>query len=118
MVLRFWPRHLVDNGLVGTTDDAIVGQEGRRQYIAGIPRQNLLHLKGGRVSPSAWMSFQKVGAEWPPALATRAMVLATLCLEKGWLLNENLVQTADLEKLGEQIIKCEICRLTATGRPV
>ena len=47
MVLRFWPRHLVDNGLVGTTDDAIVGQEGRRQYIAGIPRQNLMHLKGG-----------------------------------------------------------------------
>ena len=88
MVLRFWPRHLVDNGLVGTTDDAIVGQEGRRQYIAGVPRQNLLHLKGGRVSPSAWMSFQKVGAEWSSSIATRAMVLATLCLEKGWVLTE------------------------------
>ena len=88
MVLRFWPRHLVENGLVGLTDDAIVGQEGRRQYIAGIPRQNLLNLKGGKVSPSAWMSFQKVGAEWSPSLATRAMVLATLCLEKGWLLTE------------------------------
>ena len=88
MVLKFWPRHLVDNGLVGVTDDAIVGQEGRRQYIAGIPSQNLLNLKGGKVSPSSWMSFQKVGAEWSPSLATRAMVLATLCLEKGWLLTE------------------------------
>ena len=51
MVLRFGPRHLVENGLVGVTDDAIVGQEGRRQYIAGIPRQNLLNLNGGESEP-------------------------------------------------------------------
>ena len=88
MVLRFWPRHLVDSGLEGLTDDAIVGQEGRRQYIAGIPHQNLMNMKGGKVSPSSWMSFQKVGAEWSASFATRAMVLATLCLEKGLLVAE------------------------------
>ena len=40
------------------------------------------------MGPAAWMSFQKVGAEWSASLASRAMVLATLCLEKGWLLIE------------------------------
>ena len=55
MVLRFWPRHLVDSELVGLTDDAIVGQEGRRQYVAGIPSHNVMNLNGrrGEVGPSS-----------------------------------------------------------------
>ena len=35
--LKLWPQHLVDNELVGITDDAIVGQAGR---------QNVMNLMG------------------------------------------------------------------------
>jgi hypothetical protein len=88
LVLKFWPRHLVDVGLQDATSDDVVGEAGRRAYVAAIPEQNLMNLKGVKVSPSAWMSFQKAGASWNSSLATRALVLSSLCLEKGWIVTE------------------------------
>ena len=53
MVLKFWPRLLIDNGLESETDDAIVGEEGRRAYVIGIPGLNIMNLEGVKVSPLA-----------------------------------------------------------------
>ena len=47
-----------------------------------------MNQKGVKVSPSSWMSFHKAGALWSHVLATRALVLSSLCLDKGWLVTE------------------------------
>jgi hypothetical protein len=88
MVLKFWRRRLVDTGKQNESADDIVGSAARSQWIAGIPEQNHMNLKGTKVAPSTWMSFQKAGAEWSPVLATRALVLSSLCLDMGWVLTD------------------------------
>ena len=46
MVLKFWPRLLIDNGLESETDDAIVGEEGRWEYVQWGPEPQ--HHEPGR----------------------------------------------------------------------
>ena len=88
LVLRLWPQYLVDRGLQHATEDAVVGAAGRAAWIEDIGRTSCMNLKGVKVSPSKWMSFQQAGEMWSPVLATRALVLASLCIDKGWLVTE------------------------------
>ena len=41
-----------------------------------------------KVRPAQWMSFTRVELIWDPLLATKALVLSALCLEKGLILTE------------------------------
>lgn len=89
LVLKLWPRHLVDCGdKPDDDDDAVTGESARQRYLSSIPEQCHMNLKGVKVKPSQWMSFQYAGQLWEPHLATRAMVLAMVCLNKGWLTTE------------------------------
>ena len=51
-------------------------------------RLGLLHLKGVKVAPSKWMTLHKAGDKWDSTLSSRALVLACLCMSKGWILTE------------------------------
>ena len=85
LVMRFWQRRLVDTGKQNETRDEVVGSKARQQWLKEIPNENHMQLKGTKVAPSQWMSFQKAWDMWDPVLSTRGLVLATLCQDKGWI---------------------------------
>ena len=85
LVMRFWKRHLVDTGQHFETADEIVGETARRKWLNDIPNCSVTQLKLVKVQPSKWMSTQQAGAIWDPLLATRALVMASACMDKGYI---------------------------------
>ena len=47
-----------------------------------------MQVKGIKVSPSLWMSFQGAWHAWLPAVGSKALVMSSLCFDKGWILTE------------------------------
>ena len=47
-----------------------------------------MSLREVNAAPSKWFSFQGAGEMWGKVLATRALVLANLCMDKGWIVTE------------------------------
>ena len=89
MLLEFWPRIQKERkakGLFGGSSSD--GELERKQYLSLLPEQNLLQLRGTKVSPAVWMSVYKAGHAWDDSLTSRALVLASLCMKKGWILTK------------------------------
>ena len=86
LLLKFWPFILRDQGLQGVTHDAVSGMEARKEYVSRLAHCDLMNLRGTKVSPSAWMSIQIAGHAWNDTLASRALVLASFCIKKSWIL--------------------------------
>ena len=86
LLLFFWPRvikELVGTSWIGDTDN---GEEARRMFLSRLSEMNLMNLRGTKVSPAQWMSVFKAGVAWDESLSARALVLASLCMKKGWIL--------------------------------
>ena len=88
LLQRFWTRILKDRKILGGDRQELVGAAGKKAWIKEIPRLALLNLKGVKVAPSKWMSLLKATSKWEPTLSSRALVLASLCMSKGWILTE------------------------------
>jgi len=88
IVLKFWKTHLLYSDKLGETDDSVVGTEGRDKWLKRLPTEKHLSVKGVKVSPSKWFSFQVAWQKWLPAIGGRSLVMADLCIDKGWLLTE------------------------------
>jgi len=88
IVLKFWKTHLLYSDKLDETDDRVVGAEGRQKWLRRMPEEKHLSNKGLKVSPSKWMSFQAAWESWLPAIGSRSLVMADLCIDKGWLLTE------------------------------
>jgi hypothetical protein len=89
LLLKYWPRISMDNRtgccwLVETGS----GEEDRRTFLGQLPEMNLLKLRGTKVAPAQWMSIFVAGHAWDKSLSARALVLASLCMKKGWILTE------------------------------
>jgi hypothetical protein len=88
LLLRFWPRILKDQKLSLTTGDNQSGEEARRRFLDKLPSMNLLNLRGTKVAPAQWMSVYIAGHAWDETPSARALVLASLCMKKGWILTD------------------------------
>jgi hypothetical protein len=85
LLLKFWPKIIKDKGLEFETSDAIVGRPGRVKFLQELSAVKVLELKSVKVKPSQWQSFPQAAKAWDPEIHTRAMILAGLCLHKGWI---------------------------------
>ena len=65
-----------------------MGEQGRATWINELSRLALFSLKGVKVAPSKWMTLHKAGSKWDSTISSRALVLACLCMSKGWILTE------------------------------
>ena len=88
LLLRFWTRILLDRGVLRVDRDDLVGECARRDWVNTLVDLKLIYLKGVKVAPSKWMSLYTAGIAWDDTLTSRALVLASLCLSKGWILTE------------------------------
>ena len=88
IVLRFWKTHLLYSDKLDEADDDVVGANGRAKWLKQLPEEEHMHVKGIKVVPSKWMSFQAAWETWPPALGSRALLMSDLCIDKGWILTE------------------------------
>ena len=88
IVLKFWKTHLLYSDKLGETDDSVVGEEGRKQWLRRLPSERHLSVKGVKVSPNKWFSSQAAWKSWLPAIGGRSLVMADLCIDKGWILTE------------------------------
>ena len=83
MLMKFWPRILVDKGLHNEDDDAKIGAPARVKYVEELPRSEVAQFKSVKVKPATWMSWQQAHAKWDPLHNTRAMAITSVCLNKG-----------------------------------
>jgi hypothetical protein len=88
LLLRFWPRIQKDSKDRSRFGDPGGGEKARADFLAELPEMNLLNLRGTKVTPAQWMSVQIAGHAWDESLSARGLVLASLCLKKGWILTE------------------------------
>ena len=88
IVLKFWKKHLLYSDKLGDMDDSVVGAKARQQWLRELPSEKHLSVKGVKVSPSKWFSFQVAWESWMPAIGGRSLIMADLCIDKGWLLTE------------------------------
>ena len=88
LLQRFWPRVLIDKSMQHEDSDETVGRLGRERFIEDLAArsQKIAALRGPKVKPSVWLSFNKAHDEWDSHVSTRAMLLAQLSLNKGWIL--------------------------------
>jgi hypothetical protein len=85
LLIKFWPKILKDKGLAFETADEIIGRPGRVKFLQALSAVKVLELKSVKVKPSQWQSFPQAAKAWDPEIHTRAMILAGLCLHKGWI---------------------------------
>ena len=83
--LRFWPGILLDHRRHHERGDAEVGKKAREDYVRTLDTEKALKLRGVKVKPSNWMSFNAAHSQWDPWINTRAMCLGALCINKGWI---------------------------------
>jgi hypothetical protein len=83
--MRFWPQILVDLRRQGEKADDKVGPEAREIFLKTFDVEAALSLKQMKVKPSTWMSFNQAHDSWDPQRNTRAMVMAAVCLNKGFI---------------------------------
>ena len=90
LVLRHWKTHLLYSDKLdeGDGDGDSTGTDGRRRWLKQLPQEEHMQVKGIKVSPSTWMSFQGAWHAWLPAVGSRALVMSSLCFDKGWILTE------------------------------
>jgi hypothetical protein len=88
LVLRFWPQHLRATGKLGEVDDEVAGPEGRKKWIESLGEKSKLQIKGTKVRPSQWMSFQAAADWWCPELATMGLILSAIVIDRGLLVAE------------------------------
>lgn len=88
LLLTFWPRILKDMKLSILSGDNKSGEEARRTFLDKLPGLNLMNLRGTKVAPAQWMSVYIAGHAWDETLSARALVLASLCMKKGWILTD------------------------------
>ena len=88
IVLRFWKTHLLYSDKLDEADDDVVGANGRAKWLKQLPEEEHMNVKGIKVVPSKWMSFQAAWETWLPALGSRALLMSDLCIDKGWILTE------------------------------
>lgn len=88
LLLKLWPRIVVDLKTCEWWLHDGTGEKARRLFLGKLPEMNLLNLRGTKVSPAQWMSLFKAGSAWDKSLSARALVLASLCLKKGWIVTE------------------------------
>ena len=86
LLRALWPRILLDKGIHYCSADYVTDNGARIEYLQKLPACDLMNLRGIKVSPSSWMSIQKAGHAWDDTLSSRALVLASLCIKKGWIL--------------------------------
>jgi hypothetical protein len=91
LLLKFWPRVVKDVKTSPTSSwfgDSSNGEEARGTFLTFLPGMNLFKLRGTKVSPGQWMSLYTAGFAWDETISARALVLASLCMKKGWVLTE------------------------------
>ena len=88
LLLKYWPRIVIDLQANSWLSESGSGEEARRTFLGKLPAMNLLSLRGTKVSPAQWMSIFKAGDAWDETLSARALVLASLCIRKGWILTD------------------------------
>ena len=71
-----------------SVDDEDVGEPARASWLQALPAEKHLQLKCVKVKPAQWLSVLKAGYIWEPVLASRALILSSLCLRKGWIVTE------------------------------
>ena len=84
---RYWPRVLVDKSLHHDVLDEQVGRAGRERFIQNLAArsQEITDLRGHKVKPAQWVSWNKAHDEWDSEMSTRAMLLGQLALDRGWI---------------------------------
>ena len=99
LALRFWPRRRMDPGFDGDQPDQA---HARRSWLQGLGSD--MDIIGVKVAPSKWMSFLDAGEAWSKKLGSRALILAALCMEKGWVLSaEDLFGGTRLFKVADGV---------------
>ena len=83
----YWPRVLVDKSLHHDVLDEQVGRAGRERFIQNLAArsQEITDLRGHKVKPAQWVSWNKAHDEWDSEMSTRAMLLGQLALDRGWI---------------------------------
>ena len=85
LLRALWPRILLDKGIHYCSASHVTDNAARIEYLQTLPDLGLMNLRGIKVSPASWMSIQKAGHAWDDTLSSRAFVLASLCIKKGWI---------------------------------
>lgn len=85
LLLAFWRQILVDKRLDMSLRDEDVGRPARKRFIESLSAKGSMDLRNKKVKPSIWMSFHEAHDAWDEHIGTRGLMLASLCLRKGWL---------------------------------
>ena len=80
--LKFWPRAVVDKGLMFETREDLVGRSARASWLQTLGNPDLVGFRLVKVKPSTRVSWNVAHEAWDPLLGTRAMVLASPCIQK------------------------------------
>jgi hypothetical protein len=92
LLLRCWQEILLDGGYHNVPGAS--GKKAREQYIKEkFAHQKAVSLHGEKVKPSRWGSWHHAFDGWDAELHTRGLLMAKVCLHKGWALTAEDVFT-------------------------
>jgi hypothetical protein len=74
LVLRYWPRILVERGHHYSTDQAKVGEQARQELIDNMDVNGIVSRKGQRCSKKQWWSFNRTFRAWKTTMSERALL--------------------------------------------
>lgn len=74
LVLRYWPRIVLERGLSFETADDKVGYKARSDFVKGLDSSVVVSKKGQRTSKKQWWSFQRTFRAWKSTLSERALL--------------------------------------------
>ena len=99
LALRFWPRRRLEDEAAAEDPDPAGA---RKRWLESLPAD--FDIMGEKVTPSKWMSFCDVGLEWAKKLASRAVIMSALCMQKGWITTcEDLFASTRLLKVDDGV---------------
>ena len=67
------------------TSGRATGEAARVEWLENLPEQQVMGLRGLKVSPSKWLSFQKAFKPLNENLSSRSLTLAALCIAENWI---------------------------------
>lgn len=89
LVLKLWPSREAElDRWSSVTSGRATGEAARVEWLETLPEQQVMGLRGLKVSPSKWLSFQKAFKPLNKNLSSRSLTLAALCMAENWIQTE------------------------------
>lgn len=86
LLVKLWPS-IIDDKMYNDNNfcAGAEGADARHQFLANLPTDKVLNIKGPKIAPSKWFSWMMVHAEWDQHIHTQCLVKVALCLKQGWV---------------------------------